>query len=139
MSDDTEESEAAEFDCDYTDAPVCPHCGHKHDLSDRNFDDQDYIESWCDSCEMEFTTDAVCTWTFSTKKGHTATAYREKWLKELHAKRASAPIQEPAETVANTLDYIFGSIMEKLQNLATTEKGPTISDHAAEKENTDGN
>lgn len=44
----------AKIDCDFTDDLVCPYCGHKHRDAYEHFTSSDDIDTYCDSCGLEF-------------------------------------------------------------------------------------
>ena len=60
----------ADFITEYTDEPVCPHCGHAHDLADQDgiFFNQDGASVDCEECDQPFVSFGTPRWKFNTYK-----------------------------------------------------------------------
>lgn len=43
----------SEYDLDYNDSIICPYCGHKNDITDANYEEDDH-EWQCKNCGKEF-------------------------------------------------------------------------------------
>jgi len=88
--------ELSEYDCLYSDNPVCPHCGDvfdlgKHDRAmDVSYEDGGQSEWKCDGCKKDFVSVTVVSYSYCTA------------VDEEHASDEDWGPQEPAEPELET-------------------------------------
>lgn len=60
---------SAEINCDYTDEPVCPHCGEEFQVcEDWGWNARNEVETSCEECGMPYTVTAHYSVSYSTEK-----------------------------------------------------------------------
>lgn len=60
---------SAEIDCDYTDEPVCPHCGEEYPVcEDWGWDANNEAETQCHECGESYKVTAHYSVSYSTEK-----------------------------------------------------------------------